>query len=110
MRTFREQRIPEHGAALARVVAAAGAAERGQGTYTASLYAAKAYVALATVIEAKISALATELAAVEATAPAKVAATARMGMEQALVQITSSLAVQRDLLEIQRAMLLNSNN
>ena len=103
----RDQRIPEHGAALARVVAAAGAAERGQGTYTDSLAAAETYVALTTVIEAEISALATELAAVEATASVKVAAeaaTARMNMEQALAQITSSLAVQRDLLETQRAM------
>ena len=107
MRAFRDQRIPEHGAALARAVAAAGAAERGQGTYTAALAAAETYVTLAAVIEAEISALATELAAVEETAPAKVAAvaaTARMGMEQALAQITSSLAVQRDLLETQRAM------
>ena len=107
MRAFRDQRIPEHGAALARAVAAAGAAERGQGTYTAALAAAETYVTLAAVIEAEISALATELAAVEETAPAKVAAvaaTARMGMEQALAQITPSLAVQRDLLETQRAM------
>ena len=107
MRAFRDQRIPEHGAALARAVAAAGAAERGQGTYTAALAAAETYVTLAAVIEAEISALATELAAVEETAPAKVAAvtaTARMGMEQALAQITSSLAVQRALLETQRAM------
>ena len=107
MRAFRDQRIPEHGAALARAVAAAGAAERGQGTYTASLAAVETYVTLAAVIEAEISALVTELAAVEATAPAKVsavAATARMGMEQALAQITPSLAVLRDLLETQRAM------
>ena len=74
-----------------------------------SLAAAETYVTLVAVIEAEISALATELAAVEETAPAKVAtvaAKARMGMEQALAQITSGLAVQRDLLETQRAMVV----
>ena len=109
MLAFRDQRIPEHGAALARVTAAASAAEHGQGTHTASLAAAEAYVALTMEIAAEISALATELAALEATAPAKVAAvaaTTRMNMEQALAEITSVLAVQRDLLETQRAMVV----
>ena len=107
MRAFRDQRIPEHGAALARVAAAVSAAEQGQGTYRASLAAAETYVALTTEIAAEISALVTELAALEATAPEKVAvvaATSRMNLEGALAQITAGLAAQRDLLETQRAM------
>ena len=83
------------------------AAAQGQGTYRASLAAAEVYVALATEIAAEISALVTELAALEATAPEKVAvvaATSRMNLEGALAQITTGLAAQLDLLETQRAM------
>ena len=63
MLAFKDQRVPEHGVALARVAAVVSAAEQGQGTYRASLAAAEAYVDLATEMSAEISALATELAA-----------------------------------------------
>ena len=59
---------------MARFAAAVAAAEQGQGTYTASLAAGEAFLALATEIAAELSALVTELAAVQATAPPTVVA------------------------------------
>ena len=74
VREIGESRKREYDAALARFAAAVAAAEQGQGTYTASLAAGEALLALATEIAAELSALATELAAVQATAPPTVVA------------------------------------
>ena len=101
-----EQRKREYDAALARFAAAVAAAEQGHGTYTASLAAGEALLALATEIAAEMSALATELAAVEATAPPTVVALGAphlIAMEQAEI-FESAVAELQDQLVLMRAL------
>ena len=101
-----EQRKREYDAALARFAAAVAAAEQGHGTYTASLAAGEALLALATEIAAEMSALATELAAVEATAPPTVVALGAphlIAMEQAEI-FESTVAGLQDQLVLMRAL------
>ena len=107
MREIGEQKKREYEAALARFVAAAGAAELGHGTYTDSLAAGEAVLALATAMEAEISALATELAALEATAPPEVAAlaaTARMDMGQSAALFEPVLVGLQEQMELMRPL------
>ena len=106
-REIGEQRKREYDAALARFAAAVAAAAQGQGTYTASLAAGEALLALATEIAAEMSALATELAAVQATAPPTVVAFGAPHliaiMEQAEI-FESAVAELQDQLVLMRAM------
>ena len=107
MREIGEQRKQEYDAALAQFAAAAVAAEQGNGAYTASLAAGETLLALTTAIEAEISALATELVALEAAAPPEVAALAaktRKDMEEGFALFKSSSAELREQMELMRPL------
>ena len=108
MREIGEQRKQEYEAALARFSEAGATADVFEpGTWAAALAAGEAVLDLATVIAAEMSALATELAELEATAPPEVAtlaATNRMVMEQALASYESAAAGLHPELEKIRAM------
>ena len=103
MREIGEQRKREYESALARFAEAAAAAEQGRGTYTASLAAGGALLALTKALAAEVSALAKELAVLEATAPPKVAALAakaRMDTEHWFTLLESSVVGLQDQLEL----------
>ena len=108
MRKIGEQRRQEHEAALARFSESGATADVSKpGTWAAALAAGEAVLDLTTVIAAEMSALATELAELEATAPPEVAALAatnRMVMEQALASYESAAAGLQPELEKIRAM------
>ena len=110
MREIGEQRKQEYEAALARFSEAGATADVSKpGTWAAALAAGEAVLDLATVIASEMSALATELAELEATAPPEVAALAatnRMVMEQALASYESAAAGLQPELEKIRAMVV----
>ena len=107
MREIGEQRKREYESALARFAEVAVAAEQGSGTYTASLAAGEALLALTKALAAEVSALAKELAALEATAPPEVAAlaaTARMDMEEVFALFQPSSAELQEQMKLMRAL------
>ena len=97
----------EYEAALARFAAAAGAAERGDGTWGAALAEGETTLTLATAMAAEMSAIATEMAAAEAMAPPEVVARTvphRMEFEQVVRGMESGVVGLRNQLEQMRAL------
>ena len=97
----------DYEAAFARFAAAAGAAERGDGRWGAALAEGETTLTLAKAMAAEMSAIATEMAAAEATAPPEVVARTaphRMEFEQGVRGMESVVVGLRDQLEQMRAL------
>ena len=107
MRVIEQGIKQEYEAALARFTAAAGAAERGDGTWADALAEGETVLALATAMEAEMSAISTEMAAAAATAPPEVAARVapqQMAFEQAVREMESVVVGLQAQVELMRAL------